>query len=259
MQLIIDIVWLLGNNLPIKTLSFDLEHDVNFPRYCVAATLSLAIHGTLLLMDDEAKVFAMPAGNQSTSVSLNFVAQPQTVRHEQLVSSPTEPKQQSKPNTPKPEQRKPQEAKKVVKSDKPAPATQPLEKKTAPSSSSSVVKEEPTNQWQENKDPAPEPSRSGITNQPTLVETPSFLSRPTPPHYPRLAQKRGIEGVALYEVWLDEHGRQIKQILLSSSGAQLLDQSALSAIKQWKFSPYTVNGQTMAHRVQIPVRFKLEG
>ncbi|EKO3677434.1 energy transducer TonB [Vibrio metschnikovii] len=231
---------------------------MNFTRYCVAATLSLAIHGILLLMDDEAKVFAMPAGNQSTSVSLNFVAQPQTVRHEQPVSSPAEPKQQSKPNTPKPEQRKPQEAKKVVKSDKPAPATQPLEKKTAPSSSS-VVKEEPANQWQENKEPAPAPSRSGVTNQPTLVETPSFLSRPTPPHYPRLAQKRGIEGVALYEVWLDEHGRQIKQILLSSSGAQLLDQSALSAIKQWKFSPYTVNGQTMAHRVQIPVRFKLEG
>lgn len=232
---------------------------MNFTRYCVAATLSLAIHGTLLLMDDEAKVFAMPAGNQSTSVSLNFVAQPQTVRHEQPVSSPVEPKQQSKPNTPKPEQRKPQEAKKVVKSDKPAPATQPLAKKTAPSSSSSVVKEEPTDQWQENKEPASAPSRSGVTNQPTLVETPSFLSRPTPPHYPRLAQKRGIEGVALYEVWLDEHGRQIKQILLSSSGAQLLDQSALSAIKQWKFSPYTVNGQTMAHRVQIPVRFKLEG
>nr|WP_203341997.1 energy transducer TonB [Vibrio metschnikovii] len=234
-----------------------MEHDVNFPRYCVAATLSLAIHGTLLLMDDEAKVFAMPAGNQSTSVSLNFVAQPQTVRHEQPVSSPAEAKQQSKPNTPKPEQKKPQEAKKVVKPDKPSPVTQPLAKKTAPPSS--LVKEESTNQWQENKESAPAPSRSGVTNQPTLVETPSFLSRPTPPHYPRLAQKRGIEGVALYEVWLDEHGRQVKQILLSSSGAQLLDQSALNAIKQWQFSPYTVNGQTMAHRVQIPVRFKLEG
>lgn len=62
----------------------------------------------------------------------------------------------------------------------------------------------------------------------------------------------------MYEVWLDENGDQVRQILISSSGATILDNSALKAIKKWKFSPHIVNGQKMAHRVRLPVRFKLD-
>ena len=62
----------------------------------------------------------------------------------------------------------------------------------------------------------------------------------------------------MYEVWLDENGNQVKQVLISSSGATILDNSALKAIKQWEFSPNIVNGQKMAYRVRLPVRFKLD-
>nr|WP_238925444.1 energy transducer TonB [Vibrio sp. S11_S32] len=84
------------------------------------------------------------------------------------------------------------------------------------------------------------------------------MSPPTKPRYPRLAQRKGIEGTATYEIWLDKNGHQIKQTLLSSSGANLLDKAALDAIKKWKFTPQKVNGIAMAHRVQIPIRFKLD-
>ncbi len=99
----------------------------------------------------------------------------------------------------------------------------------------------------------------GVSSQPVLVDRPTFVSQPVQPRYPRSARKRGIEGVALYEIWLDENGNQIKQVLIESSGADMLDNSALRAIKQWQFSPHISGGQQVAHRVQIPVRFKLDG
>ncbi|MDF5452056.1 energy transducer TonB, partial [Vibrio parahaemolyticus] len=88
---------------------------------------------------------------------------------------------------------------------------------------------------------------------------PTFVSQPTQPRYPRSAQRRGIEGVALYEIWLDENGNQIKQVLIESSGTESLDASALRAIKQWQFTPHISGGLKVAHRVQVPVRFKLDG
>ena len=106
---------------------------------------------------------------------------------------------------------------------------------------------------------APNYQSKGATSQPVMVDQPAFVSQPVQPRYPRSARKRGIEGVALYEVWLDANGNQIKQVLIESSGAEMLDVSALRAIKQWQFSPHISGGQKVAHRVQIPVRFKLDG
>ncbi len=99
---------------------------------------------------------------------------------------------------------------------------------------------------------------SGVDTKPVLVEKLALVSRPIAPRYPKIARQRGLEGVALIEVWLDENGQQTKQILLSSSGALMLDESALDAVRQWQFSPYMVGEQRIARRVQIPVRFSLD-
>ncbi len=248
---------------------------MNFPRYVLAAALSMAIHGALLLTDQEAQAFTMPQGNQSNSVSINFLAQaqpqPQPQPQRQSTTAPSPSSAVEEPRQEKPTPVKPAPAKSEIPREKPQATPPPkLDKTPKPaaveSKSREQTKTEPVEQEndlksQENNEPTVtnEPSRSGVSEQPPLVQSPSFISRPVSPQYPRLARQRGIEGVALYEVWLDERGQQIKQVLLSSSGAQSLDQSALNAIKQWQFSPYTVNGQTIAHRVQIPVRFKLEG
>ncbi len=101
-------------------------------------------------------------------------------------------------------------------------------------------------------------AKKGVSEQPILIDQPDFISPPTKPRYPRLAQRKGIEGTATYEIWLDETGQQIKRTLVSSSGANMLDAAALDAIKKWKFTPRKVNGISMAHRVQIPIRFKLD-
>ncbi|MEZ9319482.1 TonB family protein [Vibrio sp. 10N.286.51.E5] len=263
---------------------------MNVPRYVIAGGASLVIHAALLFVAQESKVFAMPAGSQSNTVSINFTpksvpsqaqqktitepvkpepiketvsqAEPKTVEPKQAKPTPKKKAITNKPQPKKvekkvieqkvvekkPVQKKPVTEKKVVKKERPKPATQPeklADKKVDKNMDESANQPQEVNQ--------------GVSNQePVLVTKPSFSARPTPPNYPRQARRRGVEGVATYEIWLDAEGKQIKQALVNSSGALILDNAALDAIKQWKFSPHTVNGRAIAHRVQIPVRFRLD-
>ncbi|MDH5889268.1 energy transducer TonB [Vibrio splendidus] len=266
---------------------------MNVPRYVIAGGASLVIHAALLFVAQESKVFAMPAGSQSNTVSINFTpkstpspaqqktttepVEPEPIKEtvSQAEPKPVEPKavepKQAKPtpkkkaitNKPQPKkvekkvvekkvEKKPVTQKKVVKKERPEPKSKPTpqpeklaDKKVDRNLAESANQPQQVNQ--------------GVSNQePVLVTKPSFSSRPTPPNYPRQARRRGVEGVATYEVWLDAEGKQIKQALVNSSGALMLDNAALDAIKQWKFSPHTVNGRAIAHRVQIPVRFRLD-
>lgn len=102
------------------------------------------------------------------------------------------------------------------------------------------------------------PTENAGTQALQLVSKPTFATRPGPVNYPRLAKRRGIEGQVLIEIWIDAKGQQLKQKLIKSSGAHILDKAALDAIKKWHFSSHLVNGKAIAHRVQIPVRFKLD-
>lgn len=248
---------------------------MNLKRYTIAGSLSLAIHAAVVFVAQEPKAFAMPAGAQSNSVSINFKALtapaeselPKAInepQHQAEVEPAPEPNERlekaeaiekTKPRTKKVAKDTPKVEKKATKApSKPHPVTA---KKTQPEQVS-AVRHEPKRTAQPEFQAQPEVVNQGASSQPVMVTKPSFLTRPSAPRYPRLAQRRGVEGVALYEIWLDENGKQVKQVLISSSGASMLDNSALEAIKKWQFSPHSVDGQKMAHRVQIPVRFKLD-
>ncbi|MGF1745775.1 TonB family protein [Vibrio minamisatsumaniensis] len=270
---------------------------MNVPRYVIAGGASLVIHAALLFVAQESKVFAMPAGSRSNTVSINFT--PNSVpsqAQQKTVTEPVEPEpiketvsqaepKPVEPKTVEPKQAKPTPKKKAT-TNKPQPKKvekKVLEKKVVekkqvpkkPMTEKKVVKKErpepkpatqpeklADNKVDKNMDESanqPQEVNQGVSNQePVLVTQPSFSARPTPPNYPRQARRRGVEGVATYEIWLDAEGKQIKQALVNSSGALMLDNAALEAIKQWKFSPHTVNGRAIAHRVQIPVRFRLD-
>lgn len=110
----------------------------------------------------------------------------------------------------------------------------------------------------EQQETAPPAKVSAQDSKPMLVKKPKFSAKPTPVSYPRIARKQGLEGKVLIEVWLDEQGNQIKQLLLESSGHNVLDERALSTIKEWRFSHQVEQGQAIAHRVQIPINFQLQ-
>ncbi|MCQ9049237.1 energy transducer TonB [Vibrio diabolicus] len=247
---------------------------MNVQRYVIAGGASLAIHAALLFVSQETKVFAMPAGNPTSSVSLNLVsAPPPTVEKStpENVAPPKEPQEQPEPEKKivKKQVVKKDAVKKKVVEKKTEPVKQSKPKTVKPTKAVTKQENQPEAKPKKKTEPAkkemvaqqtaPASQSKGATSQPILVDKPTFVNQPTQPRYPRSAQRRGIEGVALYEIWLDENGNQIKQVLIESSGTESLDASALRAIKQWQFTPHISGGLKVAHRVQVPVRFKLDG
>jgi len=104
--------------------------------------------------------------------------------------------------------------------------------------------------------PTPEQEQTGMHQE--VVLDPKFKAPPNPPVYPRLARKRGMEGVVWLDVWLDRTGEQTRLEVFDSSGIDLLDQAAIDAVAQWQFVPKHFAGMTIASRVRIPVEFNLQ-
>ncbi|OEF27609.1 energy transducer TonB [Vibrio rumoiensis] len=257
---------------------------MNLKRYTFAAVVSISAHAAAMVQFNEQKAFAMPVGTNSTSVSVNLVSM---VRSEPVLSHPKKTTVQESAITPVPKATK-ETVQKTTRTANAKPVSKPAIKKAAiqkatpkkavtPSVNqpSKTVKTASTTQQKQNiTKPQPKSknaeitphvqksqsiaAKQGASQEPLMIEKPDFLSPPKKPRYPRLAQRKGIEGTATYEIWLDENGRQVKQSLISSSGAAMLDKAALDAIKKWKFSPQKINGTSIAHRVQVPIRFKLD-
>lgn len=80
-----------------------------------------------------------------------------------------------------------------------------------------------------------------------------------PPAYPRAARRQGITGTVILIAEVSEQGRPGQIRVLQSSGNPLLDQSALSAVTKWQFSPAQRDGKPVAATVKIPITFSLLG
>lgn len=86
--------------------------------------------------------------------------------------------------------------------------------------------------------------------------TPLYRVNP-PPKYPRIAKRRGQEGLVLLEALISIAGRVNELKILKSSGHSLLDNAALRAVRTWSFSPGSVDGMLEEMSVKVPVRFRL--
>ena len=85
---------------------------------------------------------------------------------------------------------------------------------------------------------------------------PAYLRNP-PPAYPEPSRLAHEEGVVVLLVVVGESGNPSKVRIQHSSGHGTLDQSALQAVRGWKFQPATLAGMSVATSVSIPVRFEL--
>ena len=153
----------------------------------------------------------------------------------------TGPVNQAKP-TPAPVQKEtPKEKTLPPTKDKDAPAI-PVPAQTPQSSTQSPV-----------------PSSGGVASAPTADADykASYLQNPKPT-YPPLAFRLKLEGkvTLLAEVGSDGRAGEVK--VLTSSGHELLDQSALSTVKQWKFTPARKDGVIITQAVRIPITFSLK-
>ncbi|MEO0074831.1 MAG: TonB family protein [candidate division WOR-3 bacterium] len=77
------------------------------------------------------------------------------------------------------------------------------------------------------------------------------------PAYPDLARQAGIEGNVVVKALVDVDGSIIEVEILKSSGNSSLDQAALSAAREAKFSPAKQRDQFVRVWVSIPFKFSL--
>ena len=77
-------------------------------------------------------------------------------------------------------------------------------------------------------------------------------SKPQPP-YPYEARAHHITGSGVCVVTIGPDGSVTDAVMAQSIGNNLLDQSALSTFKRWKFRPGTVS------KVKIPITFTMAG
>jgi protein TonB len=79
----------------------------------------------------------------------------------------------------------------------------------------------------------------------------------TEPYYPPAEIRAGAEGTVVLSIYILADGRVGEVRLITSSGHEGLDKSAMREAKKWRFVAGTSDGQPMAMWKQLPVTFRL--
>jgi protein TonB len=99
----------------------------------------------------------------------------------------------------------------------------------------------------------PEPSSS---DEPLRVGTETILAprevHYVEPEYPAIARTARISGVVILDALIDPQGHVVDTTVLRS--VNMLDQAAVDAVSQWRFTPTLLNGRptSVLMRVEVP-------
>lgn len=75
------------------------------------------------------------------------------------------------------------------------------------------------------------------------------------PEYPPIARAAGLSGSVVLQVTIGTNGR-VESIRVIS-GAPMLIQSAINAVKQWQYKPFLLNGAAVEVETMVTVNFEL--
>ncbi|WP_309476979.1 energy transducer TonB [Trinickia acidisoli] len=148
------------------------------------------------------------------------------------------------PVTPHPAVMKAEQAPVTAPAATPAPAPAAASTQPAPVASASPPAPPVT------PAPAPEP----VVSPP--IGNAAYLHNP-PPHYPQAAQEEGWEGRVVLRVHVDAGGHPVGVELHASSGHDMLDKAALTAVRQWMFVPAKRGTVPVDGWVDVPLDFRL--
>jgi protein TonB len=84
-----------------------------------------------------------------------------------------------------------------------------------------------------------------------------LLIHKTLPLYPPLAKQARIQGAVVLQAVIGKDGSI--ENLHAVSGHPMLIQSAIDAVRQWKYKPYMLNGEAVEVDTQVTVNFTLAG
>jgi len=104
----------------------------------------------------------------------------------------------------------------------------------------------------------PPPPPPPVTREPLRiggdVKAPALVER-VAPEYPLLAARARIQGVVILEAVVDRQGRVEDVRVLRS--IPLLDEAAVTAVQQWRYSPLLLNGKPERFVLTVTVSFSL--
>jgi protein TonB len=96
-------------------------------------------------------------------------------------------------------------------------------------------------------------------SDPIVITEAEPLYRTNPkPRYPKMAKKRGYEGIVILSVLVTREGTVGNLWLFESSGYNMLDNAAMKAVKEWTFEPGRRGNEPVEMWVEVPVRFELK-
>ena len=88
------------------------------------------------------------------------------------------------------------------------------------------------------------------------VEKEPVVVKKVEPKYPELAMRAGLEGKVWVKIWVDKEGRP-KQVVVLKSDAEIFNEAAVNAAKQFLFTPAYMNNGPVSVWVSVPFKFKL--
>jgi protein TonB len=119
-----------------------------------------------------------------------------------------------------------------------------------------------------NSEPAPDSLGSGLESN---SKGPVAPSEPLPvggdvkpakllvsvsPTYPSLAKSQHVSGDVKVDALIDANGKVTTMKIVS--GPTLLHQSAMDALRQWKYQPATLDGKTVPMHLTVTLQFRLQ-
>jgi protein TonB len=99
------------------------------------------------------------------------------------------------------------------------------------------------------QDDGPPPDFVPVEKEPVVVKK-------VEPKYPELAMRAGLEGKVWVKIWVDKEGKA-KQVVVIKSDAEIFNEPAIEAAKQFVFTPAYMNNGPVAVWVSVPFKFKL--
>ena len=99
-------------------------------------------------------------------------------------------------------------------------------------------------------------AREAGQQQTNIVSAASLKKiRMTAPQYPESARKRGIEGWVELAFTVQPNGSVDEVEVRNASPADVFDEAAIRAVRQWRFEPVVRNGEKVPQRAMIRLKF----
>ncbi|HBN09224.1 MAG TPA: hypothetical protein DD435_11455 [Cyanobacteria bacterium UBA8530] len=80
------------------------------------------------------------------------------------------------------------------------------------------------------------------------------ITRKVLPSYPDWAEKKWVEGDVRLRLWVGPEGEVLKVAVIGYSGTRDFDQRAVSALKQWRFTPLSASDGEQTGEITIQYR-----